>query len=289
MKVLKTILFIILVIFAVIGMAFTAVFFGMRLGIFNVRGAIGERNTFFTQASASTNTDLVVAPAPATNPCTDSVESVCDWNQTTEWQVVKGGLEKDLPVIARVSAETGVPPRMIAAVVVPEQTRFFTANREVFKRYFEPLKILGSLSQFSLGVSGIKEDTAKAIEAHASDPTSPFYPGSDMTALFTYATTDVHDTVLFNRLTDAHDHYYQYLYTALFIKEVEAQWQRAGYDISDRPDVIVTIFNIGFGKSVPKADPQSGGAVITSGGHDYTYGDLGGLFYASDELPDLLK
>ncbi len=53
---------------------------------------------------------------------------------------------------------------MIASVVVPEQTRFFTSNREVFKRYFEPLKILGSLSQFSLGVSGIKEDTAIQIE-----------------------------------------------------------------------------------------------------------------------------
>ena len=26
-----------------------------------------------------------------------------------------------------------------AAVIVPEQTRFFTSNREVFKRYFEPL------------------------------------------------------------------------------------------------------------------------------------------------------
>ncbi|MGM3099375.1 hypothetical protein, partial [Bacillus cereus group sp. BC327] len=83
------------------------------------------------------------------------------------------------------------------SVVVPEQTRFFTSNREVFKRYFEPLKILGSLSQFSLGVSGIKEETAIQIENQALDSTSPFYPGLGMAALFSYAaTTTPHDDAL---------------------------------------------------------------------------------------------
>ena len=73
---------------------------------------------------------------------------MCAWNTTPEWAAIKGGLQKDVAVISRVSDETGIPKRLLAATVVPEQTRFFTSERDIFKRYFEPLKILGSLSQF---------------------------------------------------------------------------------------------------------------------------------------------
>jgi hypothetical protein len=265
----------IVLIFAGVGFIFTAVFIGMRFGAFNVRGSIAERNSFFESKDAGTL------------PCTDDVV-VCQWNGTPEWQAISGGLRKDADIINRVATETGVPARMIAAVVVPEQTRFFTANREIFKQYFEPLKILGSLTQFSLGISGIKEETARAIEAHANDATSPFYPGPGMAALVAYPkNTPDTDAVLYNRLTDAKNHYYAYLYTALFIKEIEAQWQHAGFSISDNPGAIVTLFNLGFSKSEPKSDPVIAGAPITSGGRTYVYGELGRLFYTSNELLDI--
>jgi hypothetical protein len=199
--------------------------------------------------------------------------------------VVAGGLTKDATIINRVSAETGVPARMIAAAVVPEQLRFFTDNREVFKRYFEPLKILGTMSKFSLGVSGIKQDTATKIEEYASATNSPFYPGPEYAALIAYTAneTDTANT-LFNRLTDEKNHYYSYLYTALYLKEITAHWERAGYDITNRPDVLVTLFNLGFSASVPKENPQVGGASITVGGQSYSFGYLGTLFFESEEL-----
>jgi hypothetical protein len=50
----------------------------------------------------------------------------------------------------------------------------------------------------------------------------------------------------------------------------------------------VTLFNIGFTNSVPKADPKPGGAPITVGGATYTFGQLGGDFYLSNELRDVL-
>ena len=265
--------------FALIGLAFTAVFVGMRFGLFNVRGAISQRNAFFTGASAAK--PVTVAP------CDDAKAATCAWDATPEWDTIKSGLQKDAPIIDKVAAETGVQPRMIAAVVVPEQTRFFTANREIFKSYFEPLKVLGSLTQFSLGVSGIKEDTANSIELYAADPTSPFYPGDGMAALLTYPSGVDHDTELYNRLTDDKDHTYQYLYTALFIKEIESQWKSAGYPIDTDPEAIVTLFNIGFDKSHPNPTPAAGGAEITTGNTTYVYGDLGGDFYHSDELSDI--
>ncbi len=272
----KSLFKIIVSLFALVGVVFTAVYFGMQLGVFNVKGSISSRNSFFQKPAKNTATI-------ATPPCTDN-EKICEWNRTPEWQVVKGGLEKDAGIIQRVSVETGVSARMIASVVVPEQIRFFTANREVFKRYFEPLKILGSLSQFSLGVSGIKQETAEKIEKYASDPTSPFYPGDGMNTLIIYAPGVNHSTELYNRLTDDKNHYYQYLYTALYIKEIETQWANTGFDISTNPGVIVTLFNLGFQSSKPKANPLVGGSLITTGGQNITYGELGAKFYESDEL-----
>jgi hypothetical protein len=140
------------------------------------------------------------------------------------------------------------------------------------------------MSQFSLGVSGIKEDTAKKIELYARDTGSPFYPGPGMDALVAYAAGQDHNSTLYNRLTDNKNHYYSFLYAALFTKEIEAQWTGEGYDITARPDVTVTLFNIGFTASKPKDTPQMGGAAITLGSKTYSFGELGALFYKSDEL-----
>jgi hypothetical protein len=266
--------------FAIIGLGFTAVFVGMRFGLFNVQGSIGARNSSITGGAKA---------LPAGTPACVDKSTTCNWTETPEWAVVKGGLGKDAPLITKIAAQTGTSSRMIASVVVPEQTRFFTAEREVFKRYFEPLKILGSLSQFSLGVSGIKQDTAVRIEKYANDPTSEFHPGPGLAELITYAPNANHDTELYKRLTDAKDHTYQYIYTAIYIREIEAQWQKAGYDVTQSPEVIVTLFNIGFDHSKPNASPHPGGASITTGGKSYTYGELGAAFYHSVELTDVLK
>ncbi len=262
--------------FAVIGLAFTLVFIAMQFGLLNVRGSILERNAFFTEGE-----DL-----PA-EPCIKDGISTCDWKETPEWVVVAGGLTKDAALIQRVARETGVSARLIASVVIPEQIRFFTAEREVFKRYFEPLKILGSLTQFSLGVSGIKQETAREIELHVSDPTSTFYPGPELAKLIAYPPGIDQNAELYNRLTDDKDHYYSYLYTALYLKEVGAQWKQAGFDLGNRPEILVTLFNIGFANSRPGPSPAVGGAPIEVGGNVYSFGDLGGRFFRSDELRDL--
>jgi hypothetical protein len=309
--------FALVTLFAGIGIVVTGVFVAMQFDLLNVRGSIDDRNQFFIDAAQdpttlpATTTPLLVASStiqstststssssvPTTPPstalkkvsppptrCTDTTQTSCTWSTTPEWDVIKRALVKDKIVLDTVSVRTGVPARMIASVVVPEQVRFFTSNREVFKRWFEPMKLLGSLSQFSLGVSGIKEDTAANIEAYAQDPHSPWYPGPGMYDLVAHTPGSNVAQARFARLTDEKDHYYSYLYTALFIKEITAQWERAGYDIHDNPEVIVTLFNLGFEKSVPNATPTAGGAPITVGGMTYTYGTLGGAFYRSEEL-----
>ncbi|MBP9750035.1 MAG: hypothetical protein KBD21_04875 [Candidatus Pacebacteria bacterium] len=294
-------------VFALVGLTFTGVFVAMRFDLLNVRGTIEERNKFFLEAwkesavqdskqpveptPSATTSPVTVAPITTTLPsatCIDPADTVCAWLDTPEWAVLESALIKDDPALTRVAQETGVSKRMLAAVVVPEQARFFTSNREVFKRWFEPMKLLGSLTQFSLGVSGIKQETAERIETYANDPLSPFYPGDGMADLLAYPQGTDPKSELFKRLTDEKDHYYSYLYTALFIREVTEQWRKAGYDIREEPEVIVTLFNLGFDKSLPHPAPAAGGAPVTIGNTTYSYGTLGGLFYRSDELIEIL-
>lgn len=268
-------------IFAFFGFVFMLVFVAMQFGILNVRGAISERNKFYGTVP---KTDKINGCLGADD--NNAEDLPCDWINTAEWAVVHDGLLKDKDIILDVANKTGISPRMIASAVVPEQIRFFTSNRESFKRYFEPYKVLGSLSKFSLGVSGIKQETAEKIEEYANDPSSEFYPGDNIAELVKYKDNKNHDSELYNRLTDEHDHYYSYLYTAIYLKEIESEWQNAGFDIRQKPEVLVTLFNLGFDASKPKINPKVAGSIISVGGRDYSFGELGSLFYYSNELRD---
>jgi len=266
--------------FAIIGFLFTSVFVAMRLHLTDVKGSIDSRNSFY-RAVKDTASRINIAQS------NDKNIKESEWVSSSEWISLKDGIVKDNDLIQRVSSETGVPSRVIVASIIPEQLRFFTSNRESFKKFFEPLKILGTYTQFSYGISGIKMETAKQIEDNLKDKTSPFYLGEQYENILDYNTVADIDVERLARFTNSHDHYYSYLYTALYLKEIMAQWQNAGYPISDRPEVLATLFNIGFIKSVPKMNPDVGGSTITINNIDYTFGGLAYDFYYGGELSDI--
>ncbi len=257
----KTILKIVTIIFAIIGFIFVMVFCAMQFGWLNVPGTIKDRNSFFSEIKKKPNFAF-----------------------TPEWGVLGDAFLKDKEVIQKVSSETDISERMLIATITPEQLRFFTSNRESYKKYFEPLKILGVMSQFSLGVSGMKPETAIFIEKNLTDKQSPFYLGKKYEKILAYQEGEDRNAVLYQRLTNPKDRYYQYLYTALFIKQIEKQWNDAGYNVENKPEIIATIFNLGFDKSKPKRNPVLGGAEVSLGGETYIFGELAYQFYFSDEL-----
>ncbi|MDE2031204.1 MAG: hypothetical protein KGI58_03035 [Patescibacteria group bacterium] len=217
---------------------------------------------------------------------TASNQTIFGWILSKDWEVMRAALIKDKDIILQASRDSGIPARIIVSTIIPEQFRFFTSNREDFKKYLEPLKVLGNLTKFSYGIAGVKINTAETIENNLKDTSSPYYLGPSYEHIFDYSTTDINSERL-QRLTDTNNHYYSYLYTAIFLKEIMHQWQLAGYPISDRPEVLATLFNIGFNKSVPKANPEVGGSTITINDRDYTFGDLAYEFYYSGELSDI--
>lgn len=250
--------------FATIGLVLVLGFFATKFGFTNTEGIIDVQQKSFLQINSDGYTLFPLS-------------------HTAEWIAFRQAVTKDKEMIDQVSKETGVAPRTLIALLVPEQMRLFYSNRPIFKDIFSPLKILGSQSQFSWGIFGIKDETARAVESHLASTTSPFYLGPKSEHALDFKTTDT-DQERFARITDQHNHYYGYLYAALYVQQINTQWEKAGFHIANRPEILATLWNLGFDKSKPNTDPKSGGAAIDINGTTYSFGALAYSFYYSDEL-----
>lgn len=214
----------------------------------------------------------------------NKTHDVFAWAETDEWAALQTGLQKEEASINEAARVAGVAPRKIVAVIVSEQMRLFTSNRALFKELFGPLRVLGTQTQFSMGVTGFKPETATIVENNLRDKNSPYYLGVKYEHLLDYPAGTNHDSAQFERFADYNNHHWSYLYTALLIKQLETQWAKAGHSINDRPEIIATLFNIGFKNSQPKENPEVGGAEIEISGIKYSFGRLSYEFYYSGIL-----
>ena len=212
--------------------------------------------------------------------------SVFEWMNIPEWNVFKEAVTKDKPLIDSVAHLTGVEPRLIVSILVGEQIRLFNSSREAYKKWIGPLKILSVESTFSLGVTGIKIPTAITIEKNLKDRSSTFYLGPQYEHLLDFKSSAIEEE-RYQRLTTYKDHFYSYLYAALNIKQMKMQWERAGFPIDTRPEIIATLYNIGFEVSEPKANPVVGGSTVMIHNIPYSFGAISYEFYYSGELFDL--
>ncbi len=220
-------------------------------------------------------------------PLSPSTVSIFPWLNTSEWSTVSTAFTKDVAVVTKVSGQVGVPARLIVAVAMVEQLRLYFTEREVFEKIFQPLKILGNATQFAWGIMAIKEATAIDIEQHLADRHSPWYLGPGAGHALDYQPGADMAKARFTRLTDEHNHYYSYLYGALELRQFLAQWQRSGYPIDARPEILATLFNIGFGHSHPSATPNVGGSTLTIASTEYTFGGLAYEWYYSGAMRDV--
>ena len=273
---MKKVFQILIYIFAFIGFGLTAGYFAVKFGLTNTSGIIDSQRETFLQ-NGRNGLDAGVSVGKNQNG------GNYYWASLPEWRTIKEAVVKDKDLIYRASATAGVNPRILVTQLAVEQLRLFYTERESYKKFFEPLKILGSQTQFSWGVMGIKEETAIQIENNLKNKSSQFYLGPEYEHLLNFQTSDIKNE-RFVRMTDQHAHYYSYLYAGLYLKQVETQWKNAGFDISNKPAVLSTLYNIGFANSKPNANPQSGGAEIKIGDHVYSFGSLGAEFYNSNEL-----
>ena len=221
--------------------------------------------------------------------------SVYAWSNYTVWKQFCNTIIKDKRAIDSVSRLTGVESRIIVMCVVGEQLRMFNSGREKFKQYVYPYSRLILPSNRGYGVSGILEHTALRIESTLFRENDPFYPGeyfqqtinvSDSFPEVINDSISAHRHKTIQRLIKGGNHYYSYLYTAYLMRQFQAHWERNGFDLSNRPEILGTLFNLGYQKSKPKKNPEVGGSTFKIGEKDYTFGGLCFEFYYSGEMQD---
>ncbi len=207
------------------------------------------------------------------------------WMNSSQWEALKDAILMEKPTIDSAAAVAGIEPRLIVCTLIGEQIRLYNTNREVFKSYLGPVKVLVTETKFSMGVTGIKEPTAMRIERYLRKPESPFYINEKFEDVLAFETEN--DSLeRITRLTDNTNHYYSYLYAGIMLHQFKKQWERAGFNIANNAGILATLFNLGFDLSVPKAAPEIGGAQITIHGTPYTFGGLAFDFYFSGEMMD---
>lgn len=222
--------------------------------------------------------------------------SLYPWANYREWKEFCVAVSKDKKAIDSVAKITGVEARLIVTCLVGEQIRMFNSSREQFKQYVIPFNKLILTNNRGYGVTGINKSTALKIERNLFDKKSQFYAGNYFENLLNINDSfpevvvdsiESHQLLTIQRLIRGGDHYYSYLYTAFFIRQFQAQWERFGYTLAYRPEIIGTLYNLGYEKSKPKKNPLVGGSTFNVGDKEYTFGGLCFEFYYSGELQDL--
>ena len=219
--------------------------------------------------------------------------SLFEFSNYAVWNTFCNAVRKDKAAIDSAARIAGVESRMIVMCLVGEQVRMFNASRERFKQYVYPFNSVILPNNRGYGVTSILEHTALRIERQLVDKNSKFYPGdyfykclntTDAAPGLVVDSIKAHQHKTIQRLIKGGDHFYSYLYTAFLIRQYQAHWQREGFDLSYRPEIVGTLFNLGFDKSKPKKQPEVGGSSFKVGDKEYTFGGLCFEFYYSGEM-----
>ena len=222
--------------------------------------------------------------------------SIYEWSNYQVWKDFCNIVRKDRYAIDSVSRLTGVESRLIVMCMVGEQVRMFNSGREKFKKYVLPFNRIMLPTNRGYGVTGILEHTALRIENTIFNKKSEFYAGdyfqncinvNDSFPELVNDTIKAHKLKTIQRLIQRGDHYYSYLYTAFLLRQYQAHWERNGFTLENHPEILGSLFNLGYQKSKPKKNPVAGGSTFDVGGKDYTFGGLCFEFYYSGQLQDL--
>jgi hypothetical protein len=222
--------------------------------------------------------------------------SIYEWSNYQVWKDFCKIVRKDRFAIDSVSKLTGVESRLIVMCMVGEQIRMFNSGREKFKKYVLPFNRIMLPTNRGYGVTGILEHTALRIENTIFNKKSEFYAGdyfqncinvNDSFPELVNDTIKAHKLKTIQRLIQRGDHYYSYLYTAFLLRQYQAHWERNGFTLENRPEILGSLFNLGYQKSKPKKNPEVGGSTFNVGGKDYTFGGLCFEFYYSGQLQEL--
>jgi len=190
--------------------------------------------------------------------------------------------------IKKVGNELNLDPRIIASVIYVEQAQHamrFTGKLEDFISSVVGGDTLLGLAGASIGPYQLKASAVSQADSYLRDPSSEFYLGAQFENYLSEIPLN-----RFNSEEILDDEQKAIKAIGVILAQFQKQWKEDsnGIDISNRPDILATLFNIGFKKSIPKKNPQSGGFVYYDiSGVEKNFGDRSYDWYFSDKLTSI--
>ena len=164
--------------------------------------------------------------------------------------------------IKNAAIEFGVDPAILAATIYTEQR----LNVDWKDDYLDGIVGFYGVLDTSIGVSQVKVSTAKFIEEKGYMPSiTGQYGGWNLPFLGT-----VHGTETMARTKALEDPLTNIRYAAAYLKYYQDIWESVYPDISSRPDILASLFNLGHIQTSPNSSPEPNGFGIFAGkNYDY--------------------
>jgi len=185
--------------------------------------------------------------------------------------------KKYLDIIKNISNITWIDYKLILSSIAVEQLRYLTTNRGYAKKLIKNNNYLTSFTKFSYWLGWIKTHTFNNINHWISKYNSNLY----LNYYYPQEKKTIKDKEELNKLYSnekkieenkekkdeekikeiLESRYGWTLYTAWLLYSIKKKWKLAWFDISDRPWVILTLYNMGNNK-VPHWKPALGWSLI---------------------------
>jgi len=210
-------------------------------------------------------------------------------------KTVNEAMEKLSIHINKYSNELGINARTVGGVIYVEMFRSLTTPKGYIEKKMLGYiggRILLSIKNATYGVGQMTSTEMMNCIQNLKDPNSPFYLGekfSNYLSLDDYEkalehTEEEHYGVIH---TEDKNAYIQIKFAAAMIAQFSQQWKNAGFDISKKPEILGTLYNLGFKKSHPHKNPKSGGTMNFIFGKSVNFGGAVKLWADSKLAPEI--
>lgn len=159
-----------------------------------------------------------------------SIQVFSESSETTYSKIID---RKKLIITA--SEKFDINPAYLSAVIYTERTENYDWTDDVFD---EVIARVGKNS--SLGFSQVKMKTAYFIEKQLSDSTNEFYCGAKYSAILELSKTP------FQIIEKLDVDSLNILYAAAYLKIIQSYWNKKGYSIDNKPDIIGSLYQLGL-------------------------------------------
>lgn len=168
-------------------------------------------------------------------------------DQLTAKRLIKSQAEN----IQRAATAFKIDSPTLKAIIFSERT----LNVDWFDKALDvPTALKGYNS--SIGFCQVKLKTAYWIEVQLADSTSEFYPGKQTQDILPISKSP--REIIKKLQNDS----LNILYAAAYVNIIQSYWQRAGYPIADKPDILGTLYSTGLYNAKgeirkPNANPKA--------------------------------